>query len=72
MTRKSTRCTGHSKVVFLPVEQIVSRAKNIKAHYDDMGVDRFLVRIPGSWEGIQAVKQLEADGIPCHVTLVYR
>lgn len=53
-------------------DQIVNRGRNIKAHYDEMNVDRYLLRIPGSWEGIQAVKQLEAEGIPCHVTLVYR
>lgn len=57
---------------YFVTEAIVKRAQNIKAHYDDMKVERFLVRIPGSWEGIQAVKELEAQGIPCHVTLIYR
>lgn len=52
--------------------KLVSRARNLAAHYKEMKIERFLVRIPGTWEGIQAVKQLEADGIPTHVTLIYR
>jgi len=50
---------------------LVSRGQNIAEHYKEMKIDRFLLRIPGTWEGIQAVKKLEAEGIPCHVTLVY-
>ena len=53
-------------------ETLVARAQNLAAQYKEMKVDRFLVRIPGTWEGIQAVKQLEAEGIPTHVTLIYR
>lgn len=50
----------------------MARARNLAEHYKDMRVDRYLLRIPGTWQGIQAVKQLEADGIPTHVTLIYR
>ena len=53
-------------------EKLVARARNIAAHYKEMKVDRYLVRIPGTWEGIQAVKQLEDEGIPTHVILIYR
>ncbi len=50
----------------------MARAQNIANHYEEMKLDRYLVRIPGTWDGIQAVKQLENEGIPCHVTLIYR
>lgn len=50
---------------------LVSRGRNIAEHYKEMKVDRYLLRIPGTWEGIQAVKKLETEGIHCHVTLIY-
>ena len=34
--------------------------------------DKVLMRLPASWEGIQAAKQLESEGIPTHLILVYR
>lgn len=39
----------------------------------DAGVDpqRALVRIPATWEGIQAAARLEREGIRCHLTLVF-
>mmetsp|Transcript_28770 Transcript_28770/g.52581 ORF Transcript_28770/g.52581 Transcript_28770/m.52581 type:complete len:85 (+) Transcript_28770:2-256(+) len=38
-----------------------------------MGVskDRILIKLAGTWEGIQAVKILEAEGIQCNITLVF-
>ncbi|KAK9792691.1 hypothetical protein WJX73_002290 [Symbiochloris irregularis] len=54
-------------------DQIVARALNLTAQYKDMGVpqERTLMRIPGSWEGIQAAKILESKGISTHIILVY-
>eukprot|EP00898_Chlorokybus_atmophyticus_P005862 jgi/Chlat1/6277/Chrsp44S05864 len=51
----------------------VARGKRIAQLYSDMGVekDKYLLKIPATWEGIQAAKQLEAEGIQCHMTLVY-
>lgn len=37
-----------------------------------MDKDRVLLRMPATWAAIQAAKQLEAAGIACHLTLVYR
>lgn len=34
--------------------------------------DKIIVRIPATWEGIQAAKKLEAEGIATHIILVYR
>ena len=31
-----------------------------------------LIRLPATWEGIQADKQLEHEGIATHVVLIYR
>ena len=31
-----------------------------------------LIRLPATWEGIQAAKQLENEGIATHVVLIYR
>ena len=52
----------------------MARALNLAAQYRDMGVgpERVLMRIPGSWEGIQAAKELEAQGIATHIILIYR
>ena len=60
--------------ILLHADQIVARALNLAAQYRVMGVpqERILLRIPGSWEGIQAAKLLEAKGISTHVILVYR
>ena len=53
---------------------IVERAEGLLALYEEMGVprDRVLVRVPATWEGIQAAKALEAQGVATHLILVYR
>lgn len=52
----------------------MSRAEGLLKLYKEMGIsqDRILLRIPGTWEGIQAAKQLESRGIQTHIILVYR
>ena len=42
--------------------------------YELLGVplDRVLLRMPATWQGIQAARQLEAEGINTHLVLVYR
>jgi transaldolase len=41
--------------------------------YKEVGVDksRILIKIPATWEGIQAAKILEKEGITCNMTLVF-
>ena len=34
--------------------------------------DKYLLRIPATWEGIQAAKTLEAEGADTHIIMVYR
>lgn len=62
----STHCTLADK--------LVTRAQNLVANYNENGVktDKILMRLPATWQGIQAAKQLESQGIAAHVTLVYR
>lgn len=54
-------------------EALLKRSRNIVAEYAVLGVplNRFLLRIPATWEGIQAAKQLEAEGVATHLVLVY-
>lgn len=41
--------------------------------YQDNGVDssRVLIKLAATWEGIQAAKILEKDGINCNITLIF-
>ncbi|CAL8466910.1 g6446 [Coccomyxa elongata] len=54
-------------------EAIISRAENLLKNYTDMDIsqDRILLRVPGTFEGIQAAKELESRGIQTHIILVY-
>ena len=54
-------------------EATVEKAKQIINSYDQSGVpkNRILIKIAGTWEGIQAVKKLEAEGISCNCTLIF-
>mmetsp|Transcript_9257 Transcript_9257/g.16360 ORF Transcript_9257/g.16360 Transcript_9257/m.16360 type:complete len:390 (+) Transcript_9257:26-1195(+) len=54
-------------------EGSVERARSIIAMYESLGVskDRILIKLAGTWEGIQAARILEAEGIQCNITLVF-
>ena len=54
-------------------EASVEKAKQIINSYEQSGVpkNRILIKIAGTWEGIQAVKKLEAEGISCNCTLIF-
>eukprot|EP00591_Stephanopyxis_turris_P007028 CAMPEP_0195524474 /NCGR_PEP_ID=MMETSP0794_2-20130614/24337_1 /TAXON_ID=515487 /ORGANISM="Stephanopyxis turris, Strain CCMP 815" /LENGTH=380 /DNA_ID=CAMNT_0040654705 /DNA_START=79 /DNA_END=1221 /DNA_ORIENTATION=+ len=56
-------------------EASVDRARRIIGLYEEMGVanvkDRVLIKLAGTWEGIQAAKVLEKEGIRCNITLVF-
>jgi transaldolase len=51
----------------------VKRAKGIIKMYEEMGIDRsrILIKLAGTWEGIQAAKILEKEGIQCNITLIF-
>ena len=54
-------------------EATIEKAKQIINSYEQSGVprNRILIKIAGTWEGIQAVKKLEAEGISCNCTLIF-
>lgn len=51
----------------------ITKAKHLIALYESQGVDRkrVLIKLAGTWEGIQAAKALEAEGIHCNMTLLF-
>ncbi len=54
-------------------EATVAKALEIIAAYKAAGTDksRVLIKIASTWEGIQAAKVLEAQGIRCNMTLLF-
>jgi len=52
----------------------IARAKRIVALYKAEGINtekRLLIKIASTWEGIQAAKALEAEGMHCNLTLLF-
>lgn len=54
-------------------EATVKKAHELMQLYTDFGIDpkRVLIKIASTWQGIQAAKQLEAEGIHCNLTLLF-
>lgn len=55
------------------VRATVDRARRIMALYEQEGFDRarILIKIASTWEGIQAARVLESEGIRCNLTLLF-
>lgn len=51
----------------------VARARRIMALYEAQGVgrERVLIKVAATWEGIQAARILEREGIHCNLTLLF-
>lgn len=51
----------------------VDRARKLITMYEEQGIskDRILIKIASTWEGIEAARQLEKDGINCNLTLLF-
>jgi transaldolase len=51
----------------------INKARHLIALYESHGIDRqrVLIKLAGTWEGIQAAKALEAEGIHCNMTLLF-
>ncbi|MBX3621852.1 MAG: transaldolase [Rhizobacter sp.] len=51
----------------------VQRARRIMSMYEAAGIsrDRVLIKIAATWEGIQAARILEREGIHCNLTLLF-
>ncbi|MBU3630472.1 transaldolase [Polynucleobacter sp. AP-Melu-500A-A1] len=52
---------------------MVAKAKHLIALYESHGIERrrILIKLAGTWEGIAAAKELEAEGIHCNMTLLF-
>jgi len=50
-----------------------AKARQIIALYKEQGIskDRVLIKIASTWEGIQAARALEQEGIHCNLTLLF-
>lgn len=55
------------------VEKSVAKAKHFLKLYAHFGIDasRILIKLGTTFEGTQACKQLQADGINCNMTLIF-
>jgi transaldolase len=51
----------------------VAKAQQLVALYNENGIgtERILIKIASTWEGIQAARQLEQQGIQCNLTLLF-
>ncbi|MFT6538632.1 MAG: transaldolase [Thalassolituus sp.] len=54
-------------------EATIAKAHKIIAMYEANGVsrERVLIKIASTWEGIEAARHLEAEGITCNLTLLF-
>jgi transaldolase len=51
----------------------LAKARELVALYADAGVprERILIKIASTWEGIQAARVLESEGVQCNLTLLF-
>ncbi|MEM7097202.1 MAG: transaldolase [Pseudomonadota bacterium] len=51
----------------------LDKARSLIALYEqnNVGPDRVLIKIASTWEGIEAARQLESEGINCNLTLLF-
>ena len=51
----------------------IAKARALIAAYDKLGVpkSRILIKLASTWEGIQAARELEKEGIECNLTLLF-
>jgi transaldolase len=54
-------------------EGTITKARQLIGMYEKEGFsrDRILIKIASTWEGIQAARQLQKDGINCNLTLLF-
>ena len=54
-------------------EATIAKARKIIDLYKEVGIDksRILIKIASTWEGIEACKVLEKEGITCNCTLIF-
>lgn len=55
------------------VQAMIDKARTLIGLYEQEGVgkDRILIKLATTWEGVQAAKVLQQEGIRCNMTLVF-
>ena len=55
------------------VEGSVAKAKSLIAAYAARGIghERILIKLASTWEGMEAARRLQAEGIDCNMTLIF-
>ncbi|CAG8751296.1 3783_t:CDS:2, partial [Gigaspora rosea] len=55
------------------VDATIAKARHLISLFKEMGIDksRIMIKIASTWEGIQAAKILEREGIQCNMTLIF-
>jgi transaldolase len=68
--RVSTECDAR---LSFDTQGTIAQARRIVALYAQSGVasERLLIKIAATWEGIQAARVLEREGIQCNLTLLF-
>ena len=54
-------------------EAMIAKARKIIGLYKERGIgpDRILIKLASTWEGIQAARVLQREGIDCNMTLIF-
>ena len=54
-------------------EAMIAKARKIIGLYRERGIgpDRILIKLASTWEGIQAARVLQREGIDCNMTLIF-
>ena len=68
--RVSTEIDAH---LSFDTEKSIEKARHLIALYEEAGAhrNRILIKLASTWEGIQAAKKLEKEGIHCNMTLLF-
>jgi transaldolase len=68
--RVSTETPAHLSFRF---DGLVDSGRRLIARYEALGIprERVLIKVASTWEGIQAARQLESEGIHCNLTLLF-
>lgn len=55
------------------VQATVAKARKLIGMYKELGIDesRVLIKLAATWEGVEACRQLESEGIRCNMTLIF-
>lgn len=54
-------------------EASIEKARHFIAMYEELGVpkDRVLIKLAATWEGVEAARVLQCEGIKCNMTLIF-